>query len=65
MFACPNCGKAVEQQHDKGRPRKWCSASCRTMASRRARKEADAATIRRADDVRLRAVLAALEALCD
>lgn len=55
---CPACGSPVEQRHDVGRPRVYCSDSCRSAAARRRREAEVADEIRAAADV-LRSLAAA------
>jgi endogenous inhibitor of DNA gyrase (YacG/DUF329 family) len=40
---CPSCGSNVEQRHDVGRPRVYCSGSCRAAAARTRRAAAETA----------------------
>lgn len=39
MLVCPTCGSEFEPKHRVGRPRVYCSDSCRAIAAR-ARREA-------------------------
>lgn len=45
---CPSCAAPVEQAHDVGRPRVYCSDACRYDAARRRRMTRHAEAINRA-----------------
>lgn len=55
---CPACGSAVDQHHDVGRPRLYCSATCRSRASKRRLSASRTAEAERASEL-----LAALSAV--